>query len=169
MKFSAQEEYGIRCLLQIARTPTGGCATIPEIARRESLSESHVAKLLMVLRRSGLIASTRGHTGGYRLAREASAITIGEALAALGGRLVEDDFCDRHSGLTRRCVHESHCAIHGLWRTIQTAVDEVTHRLTLQDVLNGATFSHEEQTPTSNYRSLPNICRMAEQPSGSPA
>ena len=94
MKFTAQEEYGLRCLLQIAREPTGS-VTIPEIAKREALTPAYVAKLMRVLRRVGLVKSTRGQKGGYRLAYPPDRMNLGMVLAALGGRLYSDDFCGR--------------------------------------------------------------------------
>src|ERR1051326_7981820 len=97
MKFTAQEEYGLRCLLQIAREPSG-FGTIGEIAEREGLSAAYVAKLLMVMRKGGLVASTRGQKGGYRLARPADEITMDAVLEVLGGRLLSADFCARHTG-----------------------------------------------------------------------
>ena len=70
MKITAQEEYGLRCLLRLARVePDQPPLTIPEIAADEKLSVPNVAKLLSVLRQAGLIESVRGRTGGYRLAR----------------------------------------------------------------------------------------------------
>ena len=81
MKFSAQEEYGLRCLLQIARSQES--MTIPEIAKIEGLSQTHVAKLLMILRKEGFITSTRGQAGGYALAKSPSEINVGQVLESL--------------------------------------------------------------------------------------
>ena len=69
MKFSTQEEYGLRCLLQIARKGPGGSVTIPEVSRLEGLSQTNVAKMLMILRKEGFIVSTRGQSGGYAISR----------------------------------------------------------------------------------------------------
>ncbi|ARU39689.1 hypothetical protein CCB80_00435 [Armatimonadetes bacterium Uphvl-Ar1] len=63
MKFSAQEEYGLRCLIALARKGVGQSMTIPEISDQEGLTSSHVAKILAILRRSGFVASTRGQSG----------------------------------------------------------------------------------------------------------
>jgi len=134
MKFSAQEEYGLRCLLAIAKSPEGS-ATIPEISRQEQLSESHVAKLLMILRKENFVASSRGQTGGYTLARLPEEIVVGDVLNALGGRLYDDEYCTKHSGLGDACVHGSGCALSDLWNSIQEAVDSVTHRVTLASLL----------------------------------
>jgi Rrf2 family protein len=134
MKFSAQEEYGLRCLLAIARA-TCGSATIPEISRQENLTESHVAKLLMILRRKGFVDSTRGHAGGYSLSKPADKTVVGDVLAALGGRLYDEGYCEKHTGKGEACVHGSGCVITGLWHSIQEAVDGVIYNVTLQDLL----------------------------------
>ncbi|HNL27895.1 MAG TPA: Rrf2 family transcriptional regulator, partial [bacterium] len=89
MKFSTQEEYGLRCLLQIARSTNKNGMTIPQISQAEGLSEANVAKMLRILRMGGIIESARGHEGGYRLARTADQIRIGDVLTVLGGRLFD--------------------------------------------------------------------------------
>jgi Rrf2 family protein len=98
MKLSTQEEYGLRCLLQLARHGDSASLTISEMSQREGISAPNVAKILRLLRRASLLTSTRGKAGGYTLARSASEITVGEVLSALGGRLWDPAFCERHAG-----------------------------------------------------------------------
>jgi Rrf2 family protein len=136
MKVSAQEEYGLRCLLQIAKTPDDELLTIPEIAEREGLSQTHVAKLLMVLRKDGLILSTRGQAGGYMLARKPEKIPVREVLHALGGPLYDGEFCERHSGHRRVCSHNVECNVRSLWQRLQNAVDEALEGVTVADLIN---------------------------------
>jgi len=136
MKLSANEEYGTRCLLHIARCNTGS-VTIPEISRAERITPPYVAKLLRILRRAGFIASVRGKAGGYSLARPADQILLGEVLAALGGRLFEPSFCDRHSGDVNICTHSVDCSVRSLWQTVQNAVDQVLSTMTLKDLISG--------------------------------
>ena len=69
MKLSAQEEYGLRCLLRLAGAGEGQSLTIPEIGRAEALSIAYVAKLMRILRQGKFVKSVRGQTGGYTLAR----------------------------------------------------------------------------------------------------
>lgn len=135
MKFSAQEEYGLRCLLAIAAKGEGASLTIPQISRAEGLSAPHVAKLLAVLRKGGLINSARGHAGGYTLSRPASEIPVLGVLGVLGGKLFEDDFCERHAGTQAICSHSVDCGIKTLWSTVQQAVDGVLAKITLADLL----------------------------------
>ena len=135
MKLSAQEEYGLRCLLTLARAMPGASLTIPQIAEAERISGPNVAKLLRALKRGGYVAALRGQSGGYTLARKASEINVGEVLAALGGRIFDAGFCGRHSSATRGCGHNSDCSVRSVWRLVQRAVDDVLSRLTLADLL----------------------------------
>lgn len=150
MKLSAQEEYGLRCLLQVARRYPGGSATIPEIAGAEGLSPHNAARYLATLRRSGLVDSERGQHGGYSLARDASLISVAEVLSALGGRLYDPGFCDHFTGMEEACQHSSvDCSIRGLWMRVQRAVDEVLSSTSLQDLLTGV-----EDAPTTGEGEL---------------
>ena len=136
MKFSAQEEYGLRCLLQIARLGTDGSLTIPEISKHEGLTPTHVAKLLMILRKEGFIVSTRGQSGGYALARDAKTIVVGDVLEALGGKLYDEEFCEKHAGQLSICTHAVDCSVRSLWQVIQQSVDQVIGKLTLADLIS---------------------------------
>jgi Rrf2 family protein len=110
--------------------------TIPEIAKVEGLSQTHVAKLLMILRKDGFITATRGQSGGYSLARPATEINVGEVLAALGGKLYDDEFCSKHAGQMSICQHAVDCSVKSLWQVIQGAVDHVLKDLTLADMIS---------------------------------
>ena len=135
MKLSAQEEYGLRCLVRMGRRGYGATLTIPEISKTEGLSVPYVGKLMRILRRGDLVKSVRGQAGGYTLARPPELINIGEALAILGGRFFEGDFCEDHAGGAQVCTHSIDCSIRSLWRTVQLVVDQVLSKTTLQDLL----------------------------------
>lgn len=134
MKLSSHEEYGLRCLIRLGQQEPGGRLTIPEIASAEGVSEAYVGKLLRMLRLSGFVVATRG-TGGYALARPAREIVLSDAMAVLGGRLFEGDFCAMHPGQLKSCVRLADCSARVLWRAVQAAVDGVLKRTTLQDLL----------------------------------
>lgn len=137
MKFSAQEEFGLRCLISLAREGQNGSLTIPQISQREALTPSHVAKLLSALRRAGFVRSVRGQAGGYRLARQPEEIAIRDVLGAMGGRLYDDGFCVRHSGVGDTCVHTTNCSLRPLWRAVQNAVDRTVSEYSLADLVKG--------------------------------
>jgi Rrf2 family protein len=133
VKLSSQEEYGLRCLLQVARS--GESLTIAELSRLEGISNPNVAKILRLLRRGGFLTSTRGQAGGYTLARSADQIAVGDVLGALGGRLFDSGFCETHAGVASHCLHLRDCSIRPVLRTIQTAIDDVLGQLTLQSLI----------------------------------
>ena len=136
MKFSAQEEYALRCLISIARFYSiKEGLTIPEISRREGISEHTVAKTLRQLRLGGFLDSERGQSGGYSLSNPPEEIKIRDVLLSLGGKLYDDEFCLSHSGVNGLCSNTTDCSIRSLWRIIQDAVDKVTEGLTLNDLL----------------------------------
>jgi Rrf2 family protein len=141
MKISSQEEYGLRCLLRLARAVEDGHSlTIPEIAAAEGLSGPYVAKLLAVLRQGGLIESVRGRSGGYRLAGSPAEVMLGPVLRILGEPLFEDPgYCQQHAGTEGNgiCVHYGGCSLRALWGTLEGWMRHTLDRVTLDDVLQG--------------------------------
>jgi len=136
MKFSTQEEYGLRCLIRIAKTESPNGLTIPEISELEGLSTANAAKLLRVLRLGGFIESTRGQTGGYKLSKSSSEIILNDVLESLGGKLFEEEgFCNLHSGTKAICTNSIDCSIRSLWRMIQSLLDGVLGKMSLEDLL----------------------------------
>jgi Rrf2 family protein len=137
MKISSQEEFGLRCLLRLARAEDGHSMTIPEIAAAEGLSGPYVAKILAVLRQGGLIESVRGRTGGYRLSTSPAEITLGAVLVVLGGSFFEEGYCEKHAGSEAdgHCVHEGDCTLRGLWQTLQRWMRRTLDHMTLADLL----------------------------------
>jgi|SRR6516165_10235094 Rrf2 family protein len=139
MKITSQEEYGLRCLLRLARAEEGHSLTIPDIADAEGLSGPYVAKILAVLRQAGLIESVRGRLGGYRLARSAAEISLGDVLLVLGEPLFDDPgYCQRHRGTENTegtCVHHGDCTLKALWQTLESWMRHALARITLADLL----------------------------------
>lgn len=162
MKISAQEEYGIRCLLQLAERGGEGSLTIPEISGAEGISAPYVAKLMRRLRQEGFVQSVRGQAGGYVLARPAGSIRVAEVLAALGGRLVPPDFCDRHRGEQTRCARQKGCAIRALWQGVEQAVDEALARRTLWELAE----TRVRPGPAREPRRVAERARPAARPAG---
>jgi Rrf2 family protein len=135
MKITAQEEYGLRCILQMARRGPGDPTTIAELAVGESLSPAYVGKLMRVLRKSGLVKSIRGQKGGYALTRPAGQISVLEVLEVLGGRLFSDEFCSRHAGNDRDCVHLEDCGVRSVFSGIERLIGRVLGGCRLTDLI----------------------------------
>jgi Rrf2 family cysteine metabolism transcriptional repressor len=86
MKISAKAEYACLAVLTLARR---GSASSPlrirEISKAYGIPERYLVQILLQLKGAGLVASTRGAAGGYRLARPAASISLSEVLAAVNG------------------------------------------------------------------------------------
>lgn len=137
MKLTAQEEYGLRCLLQVAREE-GDTVTLREVAAAEGLSVEYAGKLMRVLRLNGLVRSIRGAQGGYALARPADEISAWDALSALDGPLVDGGFCHTHKGRGASCVRvDSGCSLRTLWTWIDGVLEQTLSRVTLVDLMQG--------------------------------
>ena len=135
MRLSAHDDYGIRLLLRIARGEPDTCMTTAVLAEREGMSMSHVGKVLRLLKAGGFVESTRGNCGGYKLTRAPGEMVVGEVLAALGGRLFDDGYCDTHEPGQRLCTGSVECATRSLWRMVQLNLDAVLGRLTMADLI----------------------------------
>jgi Rrf2 family transcriptional regulator, iron-sulfur cluster assembly transcription factor len=141
LKITAQEEYGLRCLLQLARqeqeTAGAGTLLVRDIAEREGLSVAYVEKILWMLSRSSVVESVRGPKGGYKLSRSASTISLGEVMRVLGGIPSEEEICAQFTGNHETCVHHSDCGLRPVWTSINDFVQSVFDKIPLLTLLNG--------------------------------
>ena len=134
MKITAQEEYGIRILIRIARCADETGLSIPQLSEAEGLTPHYVAKLTRQLRLGGFLKSTPGQKGGYVLSRPTSEININQILKTLGGALFDASFCATHIGALNLCTNSVDCSARSLWKIIQFAVDQVLDKMTLADL-----------------------------------
>lgn len=129
MKISAQEEYGLRCLLQLAGLPSGESLTLPQIATREGISQANAGKLMWLLNKAGFVQATRGTKGGYSLARPAGEIRLNEVIKVLDADVLSKH-CENYTGVLESCVHKGDCGIRpvivGLHEIVENALSQIT-------------------------------------------
>lgn len=136
MKITAQEEYGLRILIRIARCKDEEGMSIPQLSEAEGLSSHYIAKLTRMLRMEGFINSTPGYKGGYVLARPAKEININKLLKALGGPLFDTEFCGSHAGNLKLCTNSVDCSARSIWQMVQFSIDQVLDKVTLCDLIS---------------------------------
>ena|ERR1019366_8727275 len=138
MKITAQEEYGLRCLLRLTKFESGS-ATLPEVAAAEGLSVPYVGKLMAVLRHAGVLESVRGRSGGYKLARPADEIGLGSVLLILGEPLFDEhEYCQKHAGTEAPggvCTNKATCKLKSLWQTLELWMRRTLDQITLADLI----------------------------------
>jgi Rrf2 family cysteine metabolism transcriptional repressor len=132
LKLSTKSRYGIRAMLSIALNEDERPIPINQIAEQQSIPGPYLEQLAGTLKRSGLVTSTRGALGGYRLSRDPKDISIGEIIRALEGSLaplacVEDEDICSFSGI---------CTEHLLYGRITRGVNDVFDSINLQDLVS---------------------------------
>jgi Rrf2 family protein len=129
MKISAQEEYGLRCLVQLATLSGNESRTLPQIAELEGISVANAGKLMWLLNKAGFVQATRGTKGGYSLARPASEIRLNEVIKVLDEDVL-NKHCESYTGVLETCVHKGDCGIRpvivGLHEIVENALSQIT-------------------------------------------
>jgi Rrf2 family protein len=137
MKITALEEYGMRCMVLLATCEPDETLTLPDFKLREGLSVPYAAKLLMILKRAGLVKAVRGRKGGYALSRPADKIALKDIFDSLGEPAFSPTHCERHTGLLEICVHEGDCKVRDIWKSFGGIIDQLLDKITLADVAGG--------------------------------
>src|SRR4030095_14301213 len=134
MKISAQEEYGLRYLVQLANLQNGESLTLPQIAEREGISTANAGKLMWLLNKAGFVNSTRGTKGGYFLARPAADIHLNEIIKVLDEDVLHAH-CDSFTGIMEKCVHAGDCGIRPVIVGLHEIVENALSRITLAQLV----------------------------------
>ncbi|QYO67430.1 RrF2 family transcriptional regulator [Leptolyngbya sp. 7M] len=134
MKISAQEEYGLRCLVQLANLSDGETLTLPQIAEREGISTANAGKLMWLLNKAGFVNSTRGTKGGYFLARPAEEIFLNEIIKVLDEDVL-NSHCESYTGIRDSCVHHGDCGIRPVIVGLHEIVENALSRITLANLV----------------------------------
>jgi Rrf2 family cysteine metabolism transcriptional repressor len=125
MKISAKSEYACLAVLALAQFGRGTAPVrIRDIAEKYCIPERYLVQILLQLKGAGLVVSTRGATGGYRLAREAEAISLGAILAAIDPPGAERD----DSGAESR---SSAAVLESVWADVRAAERAVLEQTTI--------------------------------------
>ena|SRR5436190_947135 len=148
MKISAQEEYGLRCLVQLANLSGGESLTLPQIAELEGISTANAGKLMWLLNKAGFVNSTRGTKGGYYLSRPAGEIRLNEIIKVLDEEVLSAH-CESFTGVMEKCVHTGDCGIRpvivGLHEIVENALSKITLAQLVGDERSVDRMFHEIQ------------------------
>ncbi len=128
MRVSAKADYAVRACAELASAPDGAPVAVDVLAAGQGLPVSFLERILGDLRRGGVVTSVRGRSGGYRLARPASEITLADIMRAAEGPLVtvRDE---RPPSLT---YDGSAAALLDVWVALRVAVRDVLDEVTIE-------------------------------------
>lgn len=129
LRISKLTDYGTVILARLAQDPAQQF-TAARLAAATRLPSTTVSKLLKQLQQHGLVTSTRGQHGGYRLARPATDITAAQVLDALEGPLALTE-CAAHAG---HCGIEHSCGVNRAWQKVNVAIRRTLGEITLLEL-----------------------------------
>ena len=138
MKLSTRSKYGLRAMAELAEREGGERVTIKGIAERHGMSEYYLEQLFAPLKKAGLVESTRGARGGYRLGRPAGTITAGEILRVLEGSLSPVDCLDGESSACASASCEN-CSTKPVWERLYAGMSAVLDTIYLSELVSGIT------------------------------
>ncbi|HEY9910035.1 MAG TPA: RrF2 family transcriptional regulator [Thermosynechococcaceae cyanobacterium] len=132
MKLTTRGHYSVKALLDLSLQPRYGPASVKAIAQRQDLPAPYLEKLLIELRRAGLVQSIRGSQGGYQLARSPAQISLGEILQAVGESVQP---LPHH---TPDGSHAEDWVTFTLWNRLHQKLKEALYTISLEDLYHDA-------------------------------
>lgn len=133
MRVSAKSDYALRALIEMASRADGRAVSAEELGRLQEIPHGFLQAILADLRRAGIVMSQRGQSGGWRMAREASTVSVADVIRAVDGPLVSV------YGLRPEAVNynESAEVLQHVWIAARRALREVFEDVSIQQLADG--------------------------------
>ncbi len=128
MKLTTRGHYSVKALLDLSLQPGYGPVSVRAIALRQNIPAPYLEKLLIEMRKAGLVQSIRGSVGGYKLALEPTQISLGQILEAVGETI---EPLPRH---TRVPAQAEDWVTLTLWQRLHQKLKEALYTITLADL-----------------------------------
>lgn len=134
MELNTKGRYAVMAMADLAKYGGTSAVPLPAVAERQQISLAYLEQLFVKLRRSGLVESARGRTGGYRLSRPASHITVAEVMLAVDEGMRMTRCGGEHSA---PCMSGRRCLTHDLWDALSDRIGSFLESVSLQEVIDG--------------------------------
>ena len=131
MKISTKGRYGLRILMDLALHESEKPRLIRDIAKSQQISEKYISRLVIALRKAGMIRSVRGVNGGFHIAMKPEDITLLDVIEVMEGPLSIVDCVSA----PRKCAHSENCAPREIWCKLNDDIRTLMRGITLADVL----------------------------------
>ena len=145
LRISKLTDYGTVLLAHLAANQATVCSAA-DVAQATGIGLPTVSKLFKSLARAGLVTSTRGANGGYRLSRGPQHISAADVIDALEGPVSITE-CSASDG---DCEHEGVCSVGGAWQRVNVAIHRALQDVTLNDLIRT-----NSPVPTFRFAGLP--------------
>lgn len=135
LRVSTRGRYGIRAVCRLARLYEDGPVSIQTIAKQENIPIRYLEQIMTRLRREGIVKSTRGPGGGYKLSRPPDGLFLGELVQALEGKTPVVWCVDADE--ETHCRREDVCITRDLWKKLDSWFQTILNSISLQEVVDG--------------------------------
>jgi len=135
MRLTTKGRYAVTAMLDLALHYDDGPITLADISQRQGISLSYLEQLFAKLRRKGLVDSTRGPGGGYRLSRIPDEIPVADVIIAVDEKL-ETTRC----GGLGNCQEDERCLTHDLWTELSDQIYQFLSGISLGNLVNRQTI-----------------------------
>jgi Rrf2 family protein len=137
MKLSKKGEYALRALIDLGIAAEVGrsLVQIAELATNEQLPVKFLEQIMQLLKEEGFVESQRGRFGGYRLARPAATIAVGQVVRLIDGPLAPINCVSQTAYEKCSCPDEAHCGLRMLMLDVRNAITSILDRYSLADVV----------------------------------
>lgn len=139
MRLTTKGRYAVTAMLDLSLNYGEGPITLAEISNRQGISLSYLEQLFARLRRQGLVSSSRGPGGGYRLSRPALEISIIEVITA-----VDENIDHTQCGGKGNCQGDEPCISHELWQNLSNQISEFLAGISLAEVVTNYQNSKQD-------------------------
>jgi Rrf2 family transcriptional regulator, cysteine metabolism repressor len=141
MKFGVGVDYSLKALLVLAeRYPSVQPLQVEAIATAQGIPENYLRRLLISLKRGGLVLSQKGPSGGYILARPPSRITMADVVELIEGDYVPVECLEE--GANSPCRRDQTCAMRDVWRQVRDQVNSILRSTTLEMLASKRRAAH---------------------------
>lgn len=132
MKVTKRADAALRAAIGLAASglPEHGVLPVSELSRRSGVPAPFLQQVLLALRRAGVVASRAGRRGGYRLARPADEITVGDVLRVVQPDLAPMPCAAPHAAAA--CPDAAGCRVRPVWVRVRQATEAVINRTSLR-------------------------------------
>lgn len=133
MKVSTKGRYALRLMIDLASDDSGTYVSLREIAQRQEISMKYMEQIVSTLQKAGMLESTRGPLGGYRLSRPPAQYTLGELLRVTEGNIAPVTCLEVEPN---PCHRASTCDALPFWEEYYAHLRVFLDNKTLQDLIN---------------------------------
>jgi Rrf2 family protein len=167
MKLSKRGEYALRSLINLGIAAKVGrkLVRVTELAKAEDLPIKFLEQVIQQLREAGFVESVRGKHGGYRLAKPADAIRIGEIVRLIDGPLAPIGCVSQTAYAPCNCPDEAHCGLRMLMLDVRNAIAAILDRYTLADVVEVTTRKMVRDGIPLPFTAVPPVLPLARKSS----